>query len=56
MIENNLKILFSEIIKGYSKKNIEGFGTLFFKHVNNQDSAEIDIYNEQFFLKAKGKG
>jgi len=56
MIENNLKILFSEIIKGYSKKNIEGFGTLFFKHINNQDSAEIDIYNEQFFIKAKSMG
>ena len=56
MIQNNLKILFSEIIKGYSKKNIENFGTLFFKHINNQDSADIDIYNDQFFQKAKSMG
>ena len=56
MIETNLKIIFSEIIKGYSKKNIEGIGTLFFKHINNQDSADIDIYNQQFTEKAKGMG
>jgi hypothetical protein len=56
MIETNLKIIFSEIIKGYSKKNIEGFGTLFFKHINNQDSADIDIYNQQFLDKAKNMG
>jgi len=56
MIQSNLKILFSEIIKGYSKKNIDGFGNLFFKHINNQDSADIDIYNEQFFQKAKQMG
>jgi len=56
MIESNLKIIFSEIIKGYSKKNIEGIGTLFFKHINNQDSADIDIYNQQFADKAKSMG
>jgi hypothetical protein len=56
MIDPNLKIIFSEIIKGYSKKNIEGIGTLFFKHINNQDSADIDIYHEQFFEKAKSMG
>ena len=56
MIEANLKIIFSEIIKGYSKKNIEGFGNLFFKHINNQDSADIDIYNQQFSEKAKSMG
>ena len=56
MIELNLKIIFSEIIKGYSKKNIEGIGTLFFKHINNQDSADIDIYNQQFSEKAKSMG
>jgi hypothetical protein len=56
MIGSNLKIIFSEIIKGYSKKNINGTGTLFFKHINNQDSAEIDIYNQQFLEKAKSMG
>jgi hypothetical protein len=56
MINTNLKIIFSEIIKGYSKKNIEGIGTLFFKHINNQDSADIDIYNQQFTEKAKSMG
>lgn len=56
MTEINLKIVFSEIIKGYSKKNIQGFGTLFFKHINNQDSADIDIYNQQFLEKAKNMG
>lgn len=56
MIGANLKIIFSEIIKGYSKKNINGIGTLFFKHINNQDSAEIDIYNQQFLEKAKSMG
>lgn len=56
MIDSSLKIIFSEIIKGYSKKNIDGVGTLFFKHINNQDSAEIDIYNQQFMDKAKSMG
>lgn len=56
MTDKNLKIVFSEIIKGYSKKNIDGFGALFFKHINNQDSADIDIYNQQFFEKAKNMG
>ena len=56
MTNANLKIIFSEIIKGYSKKNIEGIGTLFFKHINNQDSADIDIYNQQFAEKAKSMG
>lgn len=56
MTDTNLKIVFSEIIKGYSKKNIEGIGTLFFKHINNQDSADIDIYNQQFMEKAKSMG
>jgi len=56
MTETNLKIIFSEIIKGYSKKNIEGIGILFFKHINNQDSADIDIYNQQFLDKAKNMG
>jgi hypothetical protein len=56
MIQSNLKILFSEIIKGYSKKNVDGFGNLFFKHINNQDSADIDIYNDQFLQKAKKMG
>jgi hypothetical protein len=56
MTDTSLKIVFSEIIKGYSKKNIEGFGTLFFKHINNQDSADIDIYNQQFVEKAKKMG
>lgn len=56
MTNPNLKIVFSEIIKGYSKKNIEGFGPLCFKHINNQDSAEIDIYNQQFSEKAKSMG
>lgn len=56
MIDPTLKIIFSEIIKGYSKKSIPQFGTLFFKHINNQDSAEIDIYNQQFLDKAKNMG
>jgi len=56
MTDPNLKIIFSEIIKGYSKKNIEGIGTLFFKHINNHDSADIDIYNQQFSDKAKAMG
>lgn len=56
MTDTSLKIVFSEIIKGYSKKNIEGIGALFFKHINNQDSADIDIYNQQFTEKAKKMG
>ena len=56
MTDVNLKIIFSEIIKGYSKKNIQGIGTLFFKHINNQDSADIDIYHQQFIDKAKTMG
>ena len=56
MTTSNLKIIFSEIIKGYSKKNIDGFGVLFFKHINNQDSADIDIYNQQFLDRAKDMG
>lgn len=56
MIDTNLKIVFSEIIKGYSKKNIKDIGTLFFKHINNEDSADIDIYHQQFIDKARNMG
>ena len=56
MIDVDLKIIFSEIIKGYSKKNIPKIGILFYKHINNQDSADIDIYNQQFIEKAKSMG
>lgn len=56
MTENNLKPIFSEIIKGFSKKSIENIGTLYFKHINNQDAADIDLYHQQFIDKAKNQG
>jgi len=52
----NLKIVFSEILRGYTLVNVPPFGDLKIKHFNNFDSAELDIKNKFFYEKAVKEG
>ena len=56
MEEGNLKIVFSEILRGYTLLNLPSFGNLRIKHFNNFDSAELDIKNRFFYEKAVSQG
>ena len=56
MEEGNLKIVFSEILRGYTLVNLSDFGTVKIKHFNNFDSAELDIKNRFFYDKAVSQG
>ena len=52
----NLKIVFSEILRGYTLVNLPPFGNLKIKHFNNFDSAELDLKNRFFYDKAVSQG
>ena len=56
MEEGNLKIIFSEILRGYTLVNLPEFGDVKIKHFNNFDSAELDIKNRFFYEKAVSQG
>ena len=56
MEEGNLKIVFSEILRGYTLLNLPSIGNLRIKHFNNFDSAELDIKNRFFYEKAVSQG
>ena len=56
MEDGNLKIVFSEILRGYTLVNLAPFGNLRIKHFNNFDSAELDIKNRFFYEKAVSQG
>jgi hypothetical protein len=56
MAEGNLKVVFSEILRGYTLANIPEFGDIKIKHFNNFDSAELDIKNRFFYEKAVSQG
>ena len=56
MEEGNLKIVFSEILRGYTLVNLSDFGTVKIKHFNNFDSAELDLKNRFFYDKAVSQG
>ena len=56
MEKQNLKLIFSEIIEGYSLVNSPTFGDLKIKHINNFDSAQSDIKQDYCFKKAVKDG
>jgi len=51
-----LKLIFSEIIEGYSFVPSKLFGDLKIKHINNFDAAKTDIKNHYYFEKAVSQG
>ena len=52
----DLKVTFSEILRGFSLVDSEYFNTIQIKHFTNFDSAELDIKNREFYNKAVDKG
>ena len=56
MKRQELKLVFSEIVEGYSLTRSELFGDLKIKHINNYDSAKTDIKNNYYFEKAVSQG
>jgi len=52
MEDGNLKIVFSEILRGYTLVTLPFFGNLRIKHFTNFDSAELDIKYRFFYEKA----
>ena len=51
-----LKLIFSEIIEGYSFVPSKLFGDLKIKHINNFDAAKTAIKNHYYFEKAVSQG
>lgn len=51
-----LKLIFAEVIQGFSLVNIPTFKEVKIKHLTSLDSAKIDILKEKYFDKAKQKG
>ena len=56
MERENLKVVFSEILRGYTLVSLPEFGNIKIKHFNNIDSAELDIKNRYFYEKAVSQG
>ena len=56
MERGKLKLVFSEIIEGYSLVTSKLFGDLKIKHINNFDAAKTDIKNHHYFEKAVEQG
>ena len=56
MERGKLKLIFSEIIEGYSLVTSKLFGDLKIKHINNFDAAKTDIKNHHYFEKAVERG
>ena len=56
MEREKLKLVFSEIIEGYSLVPSKLFGDLRIKHINNFDAAKTDIKNHYYMEKAVSQG
>ncbi len=54
--ENYLKLLYSQILRGYSTVFVEGGGKLFIKHLNNSETAELNYIYEQACEQAEEAG
>lgn len=52
----DLKVTFSEILRGFTLVQSEYYGTVRIKHFTNFDSAELDIQNRVFYKKAVNEG
>lgn len=56
MEDGRLKVVFSEILRGYTLAESSSFGKIKIKHFNNFDSADLDIKNKFFYEKAVSQG
>ena len=56
MHDSNLKVTFSEILRGYTVTDSPLGGKLRIRHFTNFDSAELDIKNRAFYSKAVSEG
>ena len=54
--KNHLKVIFAEVINGYSSLYFKDFPNLRIKHLTNIDSSNIDIFRQRYFEKAKEDG
>lgn len=54
--KNNLKVIFAEIINGYSSLYFKDFPNLRIKHLTNIDSSNIDLFKHRYYEKAKEDG
>lgn len=54
--KSKLKVIFAEVIKGFSYIYVDTIGEIKIKHLTNLDAAGIDIIKNKYYLKAKNKG
>ena len=54
--KSNLKVIFAEIINGYSSLYFKDFPNLRIKHLTNIDSSNIDLFKHRYYEKAKEDG
>ena len=52
----HLKLIYSDIIRGFSSVNIKPYGDCYIKHFNSYDSADFDSKHESHLSKAIEKG
>lgn len=51
-----LKVIFAEVIKGFTYAEIPQYGEVCIRHLTNLDSAGIDLIKKQYFERAESKG
>ena len=51
-----LKLIFAEVIQGFSLIEVPSLGEIKVKHLTSLDAAKIDILKDKYFNKAKDKG
>ena len=56
MEDASLKVIFSEILRGFTLVETRSHGKIKIKHFTNFDSAELDIKNKLFLDKAINQG
>ena len=56
MEDAGLKVVFSEVLKGFTLVESKNYGKIQVKHFTNFDSAELDIKNKLFYDKAINQG
>ena len=56
MEDASLKVVFSEILRGFTLVDSHDYGKIRVKHFTNFDSAELDIKNKLFLDKAVNQG
>ena len=51
-----LKVVFAEVIKGFSFAEVPPYGEVKIRHLTNLDSAGIDLIKQKYYSKAKKRG